>query len=394
MIHSHLSPNLILVLAYLLKTRSVGSTALALGLSQPSVSRYLAQLREVIKDPLLVRTGNGMTRTRRADELVDKLSDWVSHTAGLFDERAFAPVRLNRRFRIASTDFGTTSVLHPALAQLRRDAPGVGIDIVPLGNAPCLTSKALASVRHRLFSRRPVPHVLCPPGKLRPIWPGLNMRASHPMNKDAAQPKPRRGRPRKEEVASIDRDVLDAARSCFVAAGFDASTMEAIAAQAGVTKTTLYLRYADKESLLRAVLEDRLKAWGEASSKTDWMMGQSIDDRLRYFARTLVRLSQDAEIRSFRTLVDSLFGSNRSLGEQYKELLYRPMLDILSHEISVAAAQTGRDARNADEAAAVFLGMLSSFAFVRLSADEDAEISYDEFAYTVTEIFLRGREAW
>jgi DNA-binding transcriptional LysR family regulator len=49
----HLAPNLILVLAHLLKTKSVGSTAMMLGMmSQPSVSRHLAQLREAIQDPL------------------------------------------------------------------------------------------------------------------------------------------------------------------------------------------------------------------------------------------------------------------------------------------------------------------------------------------------------
>ena len=79
----------------------------------------------------------------------------------------------------------------------------------------------------------------------------MSLARAHP---DRRAAEPRRGRPKKEEVALIDRDVLDAARSRFVAAGFDGTTMEAIAAQAGVTKATLYLRYPDKGALPRAVI--------------------------------------------------------------------------------------------------------------------------------------------
>jgi DNA-binding transcriptional LysR family regulator len=91
----HLAPNLILVLAHLLKTKSVGSTAMMLGMmSQPSVSRHLAQLREAIQDPLLVRAGNQMARTPRGEELVGRLSDWMSTTASLFDTCEFTPAQI------------------------------------------------------------------------------------------------------------------------------------------------------------------------------------------------------------------------------------------------------------------------------------------------------------
>ncbi|MFX4635613.1 LysR family transcriptional regulator, partial [Acinetobacter baumannii] len=49
-----------MTLALLLQTKSVTRTALRLGLSQPSVSRSLAHLREILGDPLLVRSGGGM----------------------------------------------------------------------------------------------------------------------------------------------------------------------------------------------------------------------------------------------------------------------------------------------------------------------------------------------
>ncbi|MFT4056475.1 MAG: LysR family transcriptional regulator [Novosphingobium sp.] len=136
-----LSPNLLLVLAMLLKTKSVTSTALMLGISQPSVSRSLAKLRGALNDPLLVRSGAGMIRTRRGDELVGRLADWVADTSSLLVEKRFDPGQVERRFRIASTDFGVLAVVLPALSRLRETAPGIAIDVLPLGHA---THRSLA----------------------------------------------------------------------------------------------------------------------------------------------------------------------------------------------------------------------------------------------------------
>jgi DNA-binding transcriptional LysR family regulator len=136
-----LPPNLLLVLALLLKTKSVSVTAVMLGLSQPSVSRSLAKLREALGDPLLVRSGSAMIRTHRGDELVGKLADWMATTSSLLTERAFDPAGIERRFRVASTDFGVMTVVLPALAALREAAPGIAIDVLPLGHA---THRSLA----------------------------------------------------------------------------------------------------------------------------------------------------------------------------------------------------------------------------------------------------------
>lgn len=136
-----LSPNLLLVLAMLLKTKSVSGTALMLGISQPSVSRSLSKLRGALNDPLLVRSGAGMIRTRRGDELVGRLADWVAETSSLLVEKRFDPAQVKRRFRIASTDFGVFAVVLPALPRLREIAPGIAIDVLPLGHA---THRSLA----------------------------------------------------------------------------------------------------------------------------------------------------------------------------------------------------------------------------------------------------------
>ncbi|HKY13665.1 MAG TPA: TetR/AcrR family transcriptional regulator [Microthrixaceae bacterium] len=65
---------------------------------------------------------------------------------------------------------------------------------------------------------------------------------------------PRRGRPTREEGAAIEERLRSAALDSFVVNGFDGTTMEAVAAAAGVTKRTLYARYGDKRALFAAVV--------------------------------------------------------------------------------------------------------------------------------------------
>jgi len=69
-----------------------------------------------------------------------------------------------------------------------------------------------------------------------------------------AAPKPLRGRPRDPERC---RRILEAARSHFHAHGLARASVDAIAADAGVSKMTIYSHFASKEGLFEAVVRER-----------------------------------------------------------------------------------------------------------------------------------------
>ncbi len=127
----HIDLNLLATLAVLLQTKSVTGTARRLGLSQPTISRSLAELRQILGDPLLVRTNGGMQRTHRADELVAPVEQWLASTSALLHSPKFDPAALDRCFRIASTDYGVLTVIAPALEAITTSAPLLTVDIVP-----------------------------------------------------------------------------------------------------------------------------------------------------------------------------------------------------------------------------------------------------------------------
>lgn len=75
------------------------------------------------------------------------------------------------------------------------------------------------------------------------------------------------GRPSVEQSRDIDEKIKTVALDLFLDRGFDAVSMESIAREANITKTTLYARYRDKNELFAA-------AW--RASKDEWSF-QDID---------------------------------------------------------------------------------------------------------------------
>ena len=70
-------------------------------------------------------------------------------------------------------------------------------------------------------------------------------------------PKPQRGRPRDPERV---RRILDAAQRHFNEYGLERASVDAIAADAGVSKMTVYSNFRSKEELFQAVVRDRTAA--------------------------------------------------------------------------------------------------------------------------------------
>jgi len=75
-----------------------------------------------------------------------------------------------------------------------------------------------------------------------------------PKTESDAASKPLRGRPRDPARC---RRILEAASRNFSAHGLERASVDAIAAEAGVSKMTIYSHFASKDGLFEAVLRDR-----------------------------------------------------------------------------------------------------------------------------------------
>jgi DNA-binding transcriptional LysR family regulator len=125
-----LNLNLLPVLDALLAERSVSRAGARLGLSQPAVSNALAQLRDRLGDPLLVRKAGGMAPTERALALAGPLrAALLALEQGLDPPAAFDPARTERDFMIMTNDFVAFALLPRLLARLQREAPRVRLQV-------------------------------------------------------------------------------------------------------------------------------------------------------------------------------------------------------------------------------------------------------------------------
>jgi len=119
--------NLLKMLKALLETKSVTRSGEQLGLSQPAASRTVAKLRHAVKDPLLVRTRGGYVLTPLAESLRVVVADALSAAERVFMGATFDPETAQRDFKIATTDYGSLTVVVPVAAQFMREAPGCAL---------------------------------------------------------------------------------------------------------------------------------------------------------------------------------------------------------------------------------------------------------------------------
>ncbi len=123
--------NLLVALDALLREASVSRAAMRIGLSQPAVSHALQRLRDLIRDPLLVRSGARMELTPRAQALRGPLSQALEQVRGLFIPDDFDAARSERHFRLMMPDLAVELLMPPLMAKITKAAPNVRIDVVP-----------------------------------------------------------------------------------------------------------------------------------------------------------------------------------------------------------------------------------------------------------------------
>lgn len=123
--------NLLVYLDVLLRERSVTNAANQLGLSQPAMSNGLRRLRDMLGDPLLVRTSDGMTPTERALELQPVIRESLSQLErALQTKQPFDATNSDRVFRIMASDYAESALFPQVLKRLRDEAPGITLDIM------------------------------------------------------------------------------------------------------------------------------------------------------------------------------------------------------------------------------------------------------------------------
>jgi DNA-binding transcriptional LysR family regulator len=148
--------NLLVILGVLLETRNATATAARLNMSQPSVSRALARLRDIFGDKLLVKGARGLVATPRAESLAEAIADLLANVEAVVNAPRFDPATSERTFTIATTDYGALAVLPSLSSRLAKEAPGVSLQIRPL-TPDAFRRLSSSEIDLALYSDDPVP---------------------------------------------------------------------------------------------------------------------------------------------------------------------------------------------------------------------------------------------
>lgn len=124
--------NLLRVLDALLQQASVTRAADQLGTSPAAVSRQLARLRRAVGDPLLVRAGQQLVPTPRAEQLRDQVSALLAAADDVLRPGAgFDPAHLHRTFHVQASELLVSGLAACLLGRVSAQAPHVSVVFSP-----------------------------------------------------------------------------------------------------------------------------------------------------------------------------------------------------------------------------------------------------------------------
>lgn len=213
-------------------------------------------------------------------------------------------------------------------------------------------------------------------------------------HKDSLAPG-RRGRPRLDEVAAINTAIVATARNMFLQEGYSSTSMEAVAKRAGVSKGTLYTRFPTKTELFNAVVEERVAAWSEESSRQNAITEGSTRERLEHLATVYLESMSRPEVRAFGRLLTAEAERFPELGRIYHKIGFQLAVNVIVKEIEAAAERDNLPVRNARTTAAMLMEMLFGYAALHgllnrpLSLPERRRIASER-----VQLLLEGRHAW
>jgi AcrR family transcriptional regulator len=206
-------------------------------------------------------------------------------------------------------------------------------------------------------------------------------------------PRPR-GRPKAEDVEALETRLILAARQTFVAHGYGATSISAVARAARVSKNTLYARFPSKADLFRAIVDDQIAKTTFAGEDAVRRGDKSLEGVLRRYAEHMLRASLGGEILQVNRLIYSEAGRFPELGQAATARMQVGVGQVADH-IREFAARDGVACRDPEGAAEVLIMMLKGwYGDVMLTGREVTGPEIRDLVDRILHLFLAGRASW
>ena len=197
--------------------------------------------------------------------------------------------------------------------------------------------------------------------------------------RDADTPRRPRGRPRLDDVAQLESRLFEVALREFLAEGYGGTSLTQIVKAAGISKTTLYTRYASKEELFRAICRQQIERFSAVTALRSPMGRLDLESGLRAYGNRTLEISLEGELLQVNRLIYSESGRFPELGAAAAERSQLGISDVAEF-IRACAEADGLACRDPRAVAEAFIFMLRGW--------------YVDVLLTNREVTTRDRELW
>ncbi len=138
-----------------------------------------------------------------------------------------------------------------------------------------------------------------------------------------------RGTDKREEVLQI-------ASETFLAKGFDGTSINVMAREAGISKESIYRYFGSKEDLFLSVIQRELAVYKEGMAETgSHFEGKNLKEALFLIADATLRTASNNRTLAFRRLVFQMTASDSKIGHHYfqagPDVAYQNLLNVFTH---------------------------------------------------------------
>lgn len=204
-----------------------------------------------------------------------------------------------------------------------------------------------------------------------------------------ARVSPGPGRPKDLEKRAA---ILDAAKQLFPLHGFDGVSMDAIAAEAGVSKLTVYNHFTDKDTLFVAAIREACQEQVPDELFPQQPTGPIRDGLLRIGGRFLALVASEAAMNLHRMILSDPRNGPR-LGQMFWEAGPARIIASFERFLATAVAAGQLDIPDVHVAAGHFLSLLKAHVNQRMiccGSGPAAERSDEQHIAGVVDFFLRA----
>jgi len=212
--------------------------------------------------------------------------------------------------------------------------------------------------------------------------------------KSSAPPRRSRGRPRVEDTEAIENKLLAVALQEFVEKGYGGASVSNMVKRAGMSKTTVYSRFASKADLFRAIMMLQVEKVSPESLLNPLAGKLTLEQGLKVYARQSLQVSLEADAMAVNRLMYSESNRFPELAEAATERSRRG-IERIARFIRECATEDGIPCRDPKTVAQVFILMNRGWYIdVMLANRRVSSKELDEWVEAALHVLLSSREHW